>query len=158
VSKTILSATIAAVFAASLPVAFAQTNTVAPPPPVGVVRPAPEHHVMPGQVRFTDMNGATVYDAQNNNVGDVKDVVLDQDGRVAAVVIKTGAFLGIGGKTVALSMNDIKVSDGSDGKPRFSVEMTKDQLKSAQAYDITPPTHNAATGSTNPPADATRSR
>ncbi|MGH6742333.1 MAG: PRC-barrel domain-containing protein [Bradyrhizobium sp.] len=150
--KTILSAAIAAVLAASMPAAFAQTNAAGTPPAPAVGHPALANHVMPGQLRFTDMNGATVYDAQNNNIGDINNVVLDREGRVAAVVIKTGAFLGIGGKNVAIGMNDLKVANDNNGKPRFSVTMTKEQLKSAQAYDATPP-RNSATGSSTPPRE-----
>jgi sporulation protein YlmC with PRC-barrel domain len=150
VSKTMLSATIAAVLAASAPAAFAQTDTATPAPATGIERSMPVRHVMPGQLRFTDMNGATVYDRQNNNIGDINNVVLDRDGQVAAVVVKTGAFLGIGGRNVALTMDQLKVSNGNNGKPRFTVDMSKEQLKSAQAYDITPPRTNAAGSSTAP--------
>lgn len=113
------------------------------------------NHVMPGQLRFTDMNGATVYDRQDANVGDINNVIFGRDGRVAAVVIKTGAVLGIGGKNVAIAMSDLSVRNGSDGKPHFSIDMTKDQLKAAQVYDTSPSA--TETGSSTPPAsDNTR--
>jgi hypothetical protein len=152
VSKTMLSATIAAVLAASAPAAFAQATSSVPSSTTGVDRPMQATHVMPGQIRFTDMNGATVYDRQNAKLGDINNVVLDRDGQVAAVVIKTGAVLGVGGRTVAIAMDQLKVSNGSDGKPRFTAGMTKEQLKSAQAYDVTLPRSNGA-GSSNPPSD-----
>lgn len=155
--KLTMSAAFAAILAASMPAALAQTTNANPPPPAPNAANVPAtpaegmpNHVMPGQLRFSDMNGATVYDGQNNNVGDINNVVLDRDGKVAAVVVKTGAFLGIGGKTVALSMKDIKVATDKDGKPRFTVDMTKDQLKAAQNYDVNPPSNNAR--ASNPPA------
>jgi methionine-rich copper-binding protein CopC len=150
VSNAILSATVAAVLAAAMPAAFAQSDMTAPRPATEAARSALPNHVMRGQLRFSDMNGAKVYDAQNNNVGDINNVVLDRDGQVVAVVVKTGAFLGIGGKNVALTMNDLKITTDKDGKPRLSVDMTKDQLKSAQAYDVMPPS-STATGSSTPP-------
>src|SRR2546423_8820024 len=72
-----------------------------PPPPVTATQ------LQPGQIRATQMDGATVYDTQNQKVGDVKDIILDRDGKVAAVVLDVGAFLGIGGEYDALSMNDL---------------------------------------------------
>jgi sporulation protein YlmC with PRC-barrel domain len=105
--------------------------------------------MLPGQIRLTQMNGATVYDPQNQKIGDVKDVILDRNGRVAEVVLDVGAFLGMGGKLVAVSMNDIKTTFDDNNKPKFSVDMTKDQLKSAQAFDLNE--KNAATGSSTPP-------
>jgi sporulation protein YlmC with PRC-barrel domain len=113
--------------------------------------------LQPGQIRATQMDGATVYDAQNQKVGVIKDIILDRDGKVAAVVIDVGAFLGIGGKNVAVSMNDLKITQDDSNKPRFTVNMTKDQLKSAQAYDLNGPSRNSSSGSTTAPASRSNS-
>ncbi len=131
--KTTMTVAFGLMMAASLPV-YAQTSsttTTAAPARTTAT------HLMPEQIRATDMNGAAVYDTQNQKFGDVKDIILDRDGKVASVVLDVGAFLGMGGKYVAVSMNDIKVTnDNNSGKPRFAVDMTKDQLKAAQAFDL----------------------
>jgi hypothetical protein len=161
--RTTTIAAAAALLAAAMPLAFAQTSSrdatpsvapVVPPAADHATGPRVENRVMPGQVRFSDMNGAALYDAQDKGVGDINDVVLDRDGRVAAVVVKTGAILGIGGKKSAIGMRQMKVSTDQSGKPHFAVDMTKDQLKSAQAYDTTLP--NTASGSSMPPAGESR--
>ena len=165
-SRMTTTAAFAALLLASTPLAFAQTagtttdhttTTTAVP-----TRPAvPANHLMPGQIRTTQMDGATVYDAQNQNIGDVKDIILDRDGKVAAVVLDVGSFLGMGGKFVAVSMNDIKVTfDNNSNKPRFTVDMNKDQLKSAQAYDLNNDANKATrnTGSSTPPATTNTNR
>src|SRR5205807_362886 len=108
--------------------------------------------LQPGQIRATQMDGSTVYDAQNQKVGDIKDIILDRDGKVAAVVLDVGAFLGIGGKNVAIGMSDLKITQNDNNKPRFTVDMTKDQLKSAQAYDLNGPSRNSSSGSTTAPS------
>ena len=108
--------------------------------------------LQPGQIRATQMDGSTVYDAQNQKVGDIKDIILDRDGKVAAVVLDVGAFLGIGGKNVAIGMSDLKITQDDNNKPRFTVDMTKDQLKSAQAYDLNGPSRNSSSGSTTAPS------
>jgi sporulation protein YlmC with PRC-barrel domain len=106
---------------------------------------------MPGQIRVTQMDGAAVHDPEGKNIGDIKDVILDKEGKVAAVVLDVGSFLGMGGKYVAISMNDLKVDFDNNNKPKFSVDMTKDQLKAAQAFDLSEKT--ATTGSSTPPAN-----
>ena len=58
-------------------------------------------------------------------------VVLDRDGRVAAVIVDVGSFLGMGGKDVAVHLSDIK-SDNN----RLTLDMTKEQLQQAQAYQL----------------------
>ena len=87
----------------------------------------------------------------------MKLIILDRDGKVAAVVLDVGAFLGIGGKYVAVSMNDLKITqdNNNSNKPRFTVDMTKDQLKAAQAYDLNEKTGPTGT-STAPSTDRTR--
>src|SRR4051812_13836428 len=97
-----------ALMLAATPLAYGQTTgqTTQPTPPAA----SATKHVMPNQVRMTQMNGATVYDAENANLGDIKDLVLEHDGRVAAVVLNVGATLGMGGKYVAVPMKDIKIT------------------------------------------------
>jgi hypothetical protein len=111
------------------------------------------NHLLPGQIRATEMNGATLYDRDNQNLGSIKDIVLDRDGRVAAVILGFGATLGGGGKYVAIALSDIKVTS-DNSKPRFTVMQTKDQLKSAQPYDLSEKA--GPTGTSTPPAQHTR--
>ena len=143
-SKTTMTAAFALMLAAAVP-AYAQSSSSSTSSPSAsspsTLASSSSTHVtatqlQPGQIRATQMDGSTVYDAQNQKVGDVKDIILDRDGKVAAVVLDVGAFLGIGGKNVAISMSDLKITQDDNNKPRFTVDMTKDQLKSAQAYDL----------------------
>jgi sporulation protein YlmC with PRC-barrel domain len=161
-----MTAAFSVILAAATPMAYGQSTTTTTAPPASstmttvptmrstVRSTATANHLLPGQIRTSAMNGATVYDVQNRKVGDVKDIILDRDGRVGAVVLDVGAFLGMGGKFVAVSMNDIKVSFGDNNKPKFAIDMTKDQLKSAQAFNLNE--KNAGTGSSTPPTDRTR--
>ncbi len=149
-SRTTLTAAFAVMLTSLAPVAYAQTATTAPAARASVSA----NHLMPGQIRVTQMDGATVYDTQNRNIGDIKDIILDRDGRVAAVILNVGEFLGVGGKFVAVPMNDVKVSMDQNNKPRFTVAMTKEQLKAAQAYDLN--NTGATTGTSRPPANRNR--
>jgi sporulation protein YlmC with PRC-barrel domain len=148
VSRTTMTAAFALLMAASLPV-YAQTSSTSTSTPAKVTAT----QLQPGQIRATQMDGSTVYDSQNQKLGDIKDIILDKDGKVAAVILDVGAFLGVGGKYVAVGMNDLKITQDNNNKPRFAVDMTKDQLKSAQAYELNP--RSASTGTTTPPAGST---
>ena len=160
-SKTTMTAALALMLAAAVP-AYAQSSSSSSsssPSPSASSSSAPARvtatQLQPGQIRTTQMDGATVYDTQNQKVGDVKDIILDRDGKVAAVVLDVGAFLGMGGKYVAVGMNDLKITQDNNNKPRFAVDMTKDQLKAAQAYDLNGPSRNTGSGTTTPPAGST---
>ncbi len=84
-----------------------------------------------GELRAGQMIGSTVYDVQNRNIGSVKDIVLDQSGKVSAVIVDVGAFLGVGGKYVAVGLNDIKMDND-----RLTLNRSKEQLQSAQSYQL----------------------
>lgn len=158
-NKRTMTAALAAMMAVSMPVAFAQ-STSAPNEPAThatATRAGGMTTMKPDQIRATDMDGSTVYDTKNQNIGDVKDILLDKDGRVAAVILDVGSFLGVGGKMVAVPMSDIKVSfeknnsNSSTNKPRFTINMTKEQLKSAQAFEFN--RSKASSGTSTPPAN-----
>lgn len=77
------------------------------------------------------MIGSSVYDVQNRKIGSVKDLVLDKDGKVAAVVVDVGSFLGMGGKYVAINMSDIKADNN-----RLTLDRTKEQLQQMAQYRL----------------------
>jgi sporulation protein YlmC with PRC-barrel domain len=144
VSKMTTTAIFAAMMALSVP-AFAQTAATS------TSAAATETQMKPDQIRASKFIGSSVYDVQNRDIGKVKDLLFDKGGRVDQAVIDVGAFLGMGGKYVAVSMNDIKITEDKNNKPHFAIDMTKDQLKSAQAFDLD--RKNAGnTGSSTAPA------
>jgi sporulation protein YlmC with PRC-barrel domain len=85
---------------------------------------------------MSDIFHASVYDTQNNKIGQIDDLVLNSDGQIKTAVIGVGGFLGVGQKDVAIPYSDLKVSV-SDGKDELTLDRTKDQLKAAPAYDKT---------------------
>jgi sporulation protein YlmC with PRC-barrel domain len=89
---------------ATAPVAYGETA----PHARATAATATEAQIQPDQIRASKMIGSAVYDVQNRKIGSVKDLVLDRDGQVSSVVIDVGAFLGMGGKYVAVSPRDIK--------------------------------------------------
>ncbi len=147
-SKTTVIAAFVLMTAAATPMANAQTTAAAPDSPL--VRAAmTTNHPLPGEIRVSDMSGAAVYDAQNQNIGEIKDIVLGKDGRVAAVILHVGATLGVGGRYVAVGINDLKIAI-RNAKPRFTVDMSKDQLKTAQTYNLD---KTSETGTSTPPGN-----
>ena len=74
-----------------------------------------------------------VYDSQNNKIGDVKDILLDKEGRVSAVIVGVGGGLGIGEKDVAVSFNTLKVAE-KDGDRYLVMNTSKETLEKAPGY------------------------
>jgi sporulation protein YlmC with PRC-barrel domain len=87
------------------------------------------------EFRTSKLVGAKVYNAANENIGSIEDIVLKADGTMDEVVLSVGGFLGIGDKYVAMPFNAFKVSrDGSSLK--VTTEGTKDSLKALPDYQF----------------------
>jgi sporulation protein YlmC with PRC-barrel domain len=74
-----------------------------------------------------------VYDNAKNTVGKIDDVLLDKSGKVTALIVGVGGFLGAGEKDVALPFSSVK-SEKKDNKWYLTVDESKDSLKSAAGY------------------------
>jgi sporulation protein YlmC with PRC-barrel domain len=142
VTKSNLTAAVAAILMAASPLAYAQT-TSAPRESAAVTNPTGTA-IQEDQVRASKLLGSTVYDVQNRNIGSVKDLVIDKDGKVAAAVVDVGTFLGMGGKYVAVPLSELKTDNN-----RLTLDMSKEQLQQAQAYNLENP--NTGAGSTTSP-------
>jgi sporulation protein YlmC with PRC-barrel domain len=79
-----------------------------------------------------------VYDPQDNKIGDIKDVLVDRDGKVTAFIIGAGYFLGMGEHDVAVPFSAVKGTQ-KDGKWYLTMNASKDTLKAAPGlkYDGT---------------------
>jgi sporulation protein YlmC with PRC-barrel domain len=138
-SNATRTAIFAAVIAAAAPGAYAQTRAV-PETHVAVT----SHIIQSDEIRASKMMGSTVYDLENRNIGSVKDLVLNKDGQVDAVVLDVGSFLGMGGKYVAIPISDIKTDNN-----RLTLDRTKEQLQAMTSYQLENPDTGAGT-STSP--------
>ncbi|MCE7030413.1 PRC-barrel domain-containing protein [Jiella avicenniae] len=65
-----------------------------------------------GAWRATDLDGKDVYDTQGESIGEITDVLVSEDGKVIAVLVGVGGFLGIGEKDVAVSMSALEFGPG----------------------------------------------
>ncbi|MDB6454463.1 PRC-barrel domain-containing protein [Falsirhodobacter sp. 20TX0035] len=64
----------------------------------------------------------TEVDQEWDDVGEISDLVIGEDGQVKAVLTDIGGFLGMGEKTVAVSMDDLAViKDGDSPNDYFTV-------------------------------------
>lgn len=82
-----------------------------------------------------ELMDATVYSATNENVGEVGDVILAQDGKIDAVVLDVGGFLGLGEKPVAIGFDGLDIRKDANGALFVYTKFTKDQLEAAPQYD-----------------------
>jgi len=64
--------------------------------------------MLKGNWRASKLMGLDVYNEANEKLGDINELILDKDGKINAVVIGVGGFLGMGEHDIAVSMNKLK--------------------------------------------------
>jgi sporulation protein YlmC with PRC-barrel domain len=84
--------------------------------------------------RSSKLVGMAVYNRANERVGDINDLILGPDGKVASAVIGVGGFLGIGEKLVAVDFSELQLNRDADGSMRATINSTKESLESAPDY------------------------
>ena len=87
------------------------------------------------QMTAETLVGTTVYGANDENIGEIGDIVLTQDGKVDAVLVDVGGFLGIGEKRVAVGMDKLQFLQDGNGNRYLYTNFTADQLNAQAAYD-----------------------
>lgn len=79
--------------------------------------------------------GLDIYNNDNKDIGTVKDIALNPNGREAAYIVSVGGFLGIGEHYVAISPSSVKVSyNDGDKKWHATMNASADQLKTAPEF------------------------
>lgn len=83
----------------------------------------------------SNLIGQPVVNANNESIGDINDLVTDSNGKVVAVLVGAGGFLGLGEKDVAVRYDDLKFSrDDDNGVKVIASTLTADMLASAPDY------------------------
>lgn len=81
------------------------------------------------QVRVDELIGMDVINAEDEAIGEISDLVLDEQQRLATVVLGVGGFLGVGTKKVALPVDAVRL-----GEETARVDLTAEQLDEAPAF------------------------
>ena len=79
------------------------------------------------------LTGNDVYNAQDEDLGDIKEIMLDmRSGRVAYAVLSFGGFLGMGEKLFAVPWSALKLDTVNK---RFTLIVDKESLANAPGFD-----------------------
>ncbi|AQX20080.1 PRC-barrel domain-containing protein [Bartonella sp. WD16.2] len=91
-------------------------------------------YVTPLTTDFVASNliGVDVYDITDEEIGEVKDIILRQN-NIDGIVISIGGFLGMGEHYVVVSPEKIQMKS-DDGKWKLMVNVTKNALKEAPKF------------------------
>jgi sporulation protein YlmC with PRC-barrel domain len=88
--------------------------------------------MLKGQWRASKLIGLKVYNDSNERLGDINELILDNNGKVNAVVVGVGGFLGMGEHDIAVSMDKLK--------------FVEEPARTAAARDTNAPVRDTTTG------------
>ncbi|ESR22412.1 PRC-barrel domain-containing protein [Lutibaculum baratangense] len=82
----------------------------------------------------SDLMSVNVQNAEGENLGSIKDVLITEDRGVQAVVIGIGGFLGIGEKDVAINYDQVERSRDENGELVLTLNATREELENAPQF------------------------
>ncbi len=70
-----------------------------------------------------------------DDIGEINDFIVTEDGSVQAVIVGVGGFLGIGEKDVAVTMDQIRTYDDENGDRFLVINSSQEALEAAPAFE-----------------------
>ncbi|GGC59283.1 PRC-barrel domain-containing protein [Marinobacter halophilus] len=99
-------------------------------------------HAAQGLYSADDLMDADVYDSNGEEIGEVQDILMDDNMSVHSLVIKTGDVLGMGGRDVVAERGTFTLRTEEGGDNMFDdrdyqvhMEATQDEVKALPEYD-----------------------
>jgi predicted outer membrane protein/sporulation protein YlmC with PRC-barrel domain len=105
----------------------------------------------PGQWRASKLRGLNIYNSNNEKIGDVNELIVDNSGTIQAAIVGVGGFLGVGERDVAIPFDQIKFAN----EPRAPAPTGATGTTGTTAGTTAPSGTVAAPASPNAPATAT---
>jgi sporulation protein YlmC with PRC-barrel domain len=125
-------------------------------------RPANQDKAMvlkQGEWRGSKLTGLTVYNNNDERVGDINELIIGKDGKIESVVLGVGGFLGMGEHDVAVPFGQVKFVEEPRGAGRTAARTdARPTDRPATTADNRPATADrpASTGTTTAPRTADR--
>jgi len=87
-----------------------------------------------GQISAKQLLDESIKNAANETVGDINDINLGNDGKIVAVIVGVGGFLGMGEKNVSLPFDQLTFAQDDKGNLVVTTTATKDSLQAAPEW------------------------
>lgn len=92
--------------------------------------------VKPADIMSSKLTGIDIFNNQNEKLGEVDDLVIEDGKTLTGLVVGVGGFLGMGESYVVLDPSTV-VLNQKDGVLRAVVDTNKDTLKNAPKFKYT---------------------
>src|SRR5258706_4255993 len=121
-SKLIVAAAVAATVSGAAYAQHSQTTGAAPQAQSQTLATLPSD-----ASTVTKWYKQDVYDPSENKIGEIRDVLVDHDGKISAFIVSVGGFLGMAEKHVAVAVDNVHETPRKRD-PLRAMDTTKDAL------------------------------
>jgi hypothetical protein len=90
--------------------------------------------VQPADMLVSNLMGLDVHNLQNEEIGEIEDVIIDNGKMIRSVVIGVGGFLGLGERHVAVEPASVVITREAGGGLKAVVNTTRDDLRNAPEF------------------------
>jgi hypothetical protein len=111
----------------------AGTDPMAPTAGIAPTAPMADPRLMGNQV--SGMIGTNAVTTNNEDIGEIENLLISPDGQVEAAIIEWGGFLGIGSRTAAVPWNELRLNEAGD---RVVIDMTREEMEALPACNGDP--------------------
>lgn len=92
--------------------------------------------VMPDDLNTEDLTGARVYGINDEDVGEISELLMTTDGKIDRAVIDVGGFLGLGEHSVAVTMDELQIVREDNGDDvRVYIDSSEEALEKQPEYE-----------------------
>ena len=111
-----------------------------------------------GNWRASKLMGLDVYNEANEKLGDINELIMDKDGKINAVVIGVGGFLGMGEHDIAVTIDKLKfVEEPVRTSSAAPAATTTERRETTTTGAATAPAATTTTTTTTPSSGAASS-
>ena len=96
-------------------------------------------NVQPAEVMAYNLLGTNVYNNQDENIGEIADMVIDNGKTVRALIIGVGGFLGMGERYVAVDPSTVTLVREGEDDMRAIMNTNRDDLQNAPTFEYEQP-------------------
>lgn len=83
-----------------------------------------------------DLEGARIYGVEDEDIGEIDELIVDDSGKITHVLADIGGFLGLGEHTVKLSFEELQIIGKGDANDfRIYVDSTEEKLENLPEYE-----------------------
>ena len=107
----------------------AGTDPMAPTAGIAPTAPMADPRLMADQV--SGLIGTDAVTTNNEDIGEIENLLISPDGQVEAAIVEWGGFLGIGSRTAAVPWNELRLNESGD---RVVIDMTREEMEALPAY------------------------